>query len=111
MDMDIKLVILLLLELQRLLPYGRTLHNRFGLSIPLFSDSISHIGPRSQAWQELQQIAAFIVDEASMIPNHVLPIIDNLMRQVTQQPDELFGNKLFLLGGDFCQILPIQQPI
>jgi hypothetical protein len=91
-----------------LLPKGRTMHSRFGLPAPLFSDSSSSIGPGQVAWQELKNAQVFIVDEASMIPKHALRIIDDLLQNVIEN-NILFGGKIFIMGGDFRQTLPIQK--
>ena len=48
----------------------------------------------------------FIVDEASMIPLHALHAIDNLLRDLTGEKIP-FGGKIFVLGGDFRQVLPV----
>ena len=41
-----------------------------------------------------------------MIPVHALHAIDRLLREITGE-DVLFGGKIFLLGGDFRQVLPV----
>ena len=91
-----------------LLHSGRTLHNRFALPVPLFSSSNSSINRNSKEWQEIMKTDVFIIDEGSMVPKHVLNIIHNLLRQV-ENDEILFGGKIFLFGGDFRQILPIQE--
>ena len=48
----------------------------------------------------------FIIDEASMIPIHALYTIDNLLRELTGEIIP-FGGKIFVLGGDFRQVLPV----
>ena len=48
----------------------------------------------------------FVIDEASMIPLHALHAIDRLLREITRV-DVPFGGKIFLLGGDFRQVLPV----
>ena len=48
----------------------------------------------------------FIVDEASMIPIHALNAIDKLLRELTCE-NIPFGGKIFVLGGDFRQVLPV----
>ena len=50
----------------------------------------------------LQSMIMFIVDEASMIPIHALNAIDNLTGE-----NFPFGGKIFVLGGDFRQVLPV----
>ena len=47
-----------------------------------------------------------IIDEASMIPVHSLHAIDKLLRDLSVV-DIPFGGKIFLLGGDFRQVLPV----
>ena len=41
-----------------------------------------------------------------MIPVHALHAIDRLLRELTGE-DVPFGGKIFLLGGDFRQVLPV----
>ena len=48
----------------------------------------------------------FIIDEASMVPGHALSAIDRMLRDITKV-DIPFGGKVFLLGGDFRQVLPV----
>jgi hypothetical protein len=48
----------------------------------------------------------FIIDEASMVPAHALTAIDTLLRDITGVNCP-FGGKIFLLGGDFRQVLPV----
>ena len=48
----------------------------------------------------------FIVDEASMMPIHALNAIDKLLRELTCE-NIPFGGKIFVLGGDFRQVLPV----
>ena len=48
----------------------------------------------------------FIIDEASMVPAHALAAIDRMLRDITSC-DIPFGGKIFLMGGDFKQVLPV----
>ena len=48
----------------------------------------------------------FIIDEASIIPIHALHAIDRLLQDITGVTVP-FGGKIFLLGGDFRQVLPV----
>ena len=41
-----------------------------------------------------------------MIPIHALKAINNLLRELTGE-NIPFGGKIFVLGGDFCQVLPV----
>ena len=42
-----------------------------------------------------------------MSHKHVFEAVDKSLRDVLQNENELFGGKVFLLGGDFRQILPV----
>ena len=54
----------------------------------------------------LRSIDVFILDYASMISEPILETIDSLVQDICQSPLPL-GGKVFVLGGDFRQTLPI----
>lgn len=89
-----------------LLAGGRTVHNLFKLPVPILETSVCHVAPTSVHAAYLRQVDLFIVDEASMVPVHALTAIDRMLRDV-MDIDVPFGGKLFLLGGDFRQVLPV----
>jgi hypothetical protein len=89
-----------------LLDGGRTCHNVFKLPVPIVETSVCHVSPTSSHADYLRDTALFIVDEASMIPCHALRAIDRMLRDISGN-DVLFGGKIFLLGGDFRQVLPV----
>ena len=91
-----------------LLPEGQTIHSRFGLPVPLLSDSCSRIKPNTKAAKELIETDIFIIDEAPMASRYAFEIIDKLLRQLCNS-DIAFAGKIILLGGDFRQVLPIQE--
>ncbi|XP_044594830.1 uncharacterized protein LOC123272196 [Cotesia glomerata] len=69
-----------------LLPNGKTVHRTFGLPVPMFSDSSSHIKPNSQQGKYLKTVDVFIWDEAPMSPSGTLNNLDDIM----DLPDECF---------------------
>ena len=89
-----------------LLAGGQTLHTLFKLPVPIVETSTCNISPASKAAQQLRETQLFIIDEASMVPANALHAIDMVMRDIMgiELP---FGGKLFLLGGDFRQVLPV----
>jgi hypothetical protein len=89
-----------------LLAGGRTVHNLFKLPVPIVETSICHISPASVHATFLRSITMFIIDEASMVPTHALSAIDNMLQDITANSVP-FGGKIFLLGGDFRQVLPV----
>ena len=89
-----------------LLMGGRTVHNLFKLPVPILDTSTCNISPSSPHAHYLRLVMLFIIDEASMVPVHALSAIDKMMRDITNV-DVPFGAKIFLLGGDFRQVLPV----
>ena len=95
-----------------LLKGGRTCHNLFKLPVPILDTSVCHVTPTSKHADFLRSVSMFIIDEASMVPAHALRAIDTMLRDITSLPDVPFGGRVFLLGGDFRQVLPVvpRQP-
>ena len=89
-----------------LLHGGRTIHSTF--KVPVSKDDKLHciVNNQSEYANYLRSIDVFILDEASMISKPVLEAIDALMQDICQSPLP-FGGKVFVLGGDFRQTLPI----
>jgi ATP-dependent DNA helicase PIF1 len=48
----------------------------------------------------------FILDEAPMIHKFAFEALDRTFHDIIQV-DEPFGGKVFVFGGDFCQVLPV----
>lgn len=89
-----------------LLPNGKTIHRTFGLPVPLFNDSVSNIKLGSKEAKVLEETDLFIWDEAPMSLRYTLDIINRLLRDIMNN-DLPFGGKIFILGGDFRQLLPV----
>lgn len=82
------------------------MHTLFKLPVPVLVNSSCRVSPTSKQAHFLRNCVAFIIDEASMIPSHALHAIDRCLRDITNEQVP-FGNKVFILGGDFRQVLPI----
>ncbi|PAV93303.1 hypothetical protein WR25_02350 [Diploscapter pachys] len=91
-----------------LMPDGRTMHKVFGLPFEMNSTSSSNAKPNNQTGKELIETQVFIVDEISMVPKYAIEIIDRKLRELTEI-DLPFGGKIFIIGGDFRQILPVEK--
>ena len=85
---------------------GTTSHSRFKIPIPLLRNSTCNISRRTKESEFLQETSVFIWDEASMIPANALNAVDRLLQDLCGNSYP-FGNKFFILGGDFRQILPV----
>ena len=94
-----------------LLSGGRTVHALFKLPVPILDTSVCNVTPTSSHAAFLRSVTMFIIDEASMVLGSALNAIDKMLRDITGD-DVPFGGKVFLLGGDFRQVLPIvpRQP-
>lgn len=71
----------------------------------------SNIHLQSKEADRLRECKIVIWDESTMVNAWMLHVADDILRQVTQKLDDLFGNKIVVLGGDFHQILPTNQRI
>ena len=54
----------------------------------------------------LRQASLIIIDEITTLPKHGLCCIDKLLREVMRN-EKPFGGKVFVVGGDFRQTLPV----
>ncbi|XP_036139477.1 ATP-dependent DNA helicase pif1-like [Monomorium pharaonis] len=93
-----------------LLPNGKTTHKTLGLPMPLFADSTSNIKIQSKEAECLKKTDVFIWDEAPMAPRYALEVMDHLLQDLMQN-NLKFGDKIVILGGDFRQLLPVQQNV
>lgn len=87
---------------------GRTIHNRFALPVPMYSDSNSGIKRGTIAAEEIIETEVFIIDEAVVAPKYAFQIIDKKLRELHKNQTP-FAGKTIILGGDFRQILPVQD--
>ncbi|XP_044005460.1 uncharacterized protein LOC122850368 [Aphidius gifuensis] len=91
-----------------LLPNGKTVHNAFGLPVPLFADSTSHIKKQSQDAQIMKEYDLIIWDEGPMAPRYCMEVGDRTFKYLMDN-DLPFGGKAMLVGGDFRQLLPVKM--
>ena len=95
-----------------LLPGGRTAHSRF--KIPLNADenttcNLRLNGPHAYL---IRQASLIIWDEAFMCSKYNFDAVDRSLRDIMGAVDPAsdgvpFGGKVFVLGGDFRQLLPV----
>ena len=90
-----------------LLPGGTTAHSLFGLPLEMPErDATSSIRAQEARGVALRRAQITIWDESSTIPLRALDCVDRLLRDVVGV-DCPFGGKVFLLGGDVRQNLPV----
>ena len=89
-----------------LLNGGRTAHSRFKIPIKLTKDSTLDISYQSELAELIRQTKLFIWDEAPMAHKFAFEAVDKTFRDLINI-DKLFEGKIFILGRDFRQILPV----
>uniref|UniRef100_A0A6N2KK71 ATP-dependent DNA helicase n=1 Tax=Salix viminalis TaxID=40686 RepID=A0A6N2KK71_SALVM len=95
-----------------LLPNGRTTHSRFKIPLAIDESSTCAIKKNTHLSNLLQKTSLIVWDEAPMINRFCFEALNRSMQDVIPEGDNCgkdlpFGGKTILLGGDFCQILPV----
>ncbi|KAH1053373.1 hypothetical protein AAZX31_08G266500 [Glycine max] len=93
-----------------LLPGGRTALSRFKIPVPIFEDSTCNIHQGIQLAELLNQTSLIIWDEAPMAHKFCFEALDQSLRDIItnkSNSNQIFGGKVIVFGGDFCQILPV----
>lgn len=90
-----------------LLPSGTTVHNRFRLPLDIRPNTPLGLRGQSEEARVVREASLLVWDEAPMAPAVALDVVDRGLRQLMEVPDEPFGGKAVLLGGDFRQVLPV----
>ncbi|KAG3195902.1 hypothetical protein PC128_g8083 [Phytophthora cactorum] len=90
-----------------LLMGGRTAHSTFEIPLKLNDTSTCSIYKQSHLKGLIQKASLVIWDEAPMTHRHVFEAVDRSLRDLMDNDDEPFGGKVFVLSGDFLQILPV----
>ncbi|GJS35610.1 ATP-dependent DNA helicase PIF1-like protein [Tanacetum coccineum] len=95
-----------------LLDGGRTTHSRFAIPINIVEDSLCTISADSDLADLIRETKLIIWDEAPMVNRHCFEAFDRTLRDIATGTynsfsDKVFGVKVIVFGGDFCQILPV----
>ncbi|XP_073529699.1 ATP-dependent DNA helicase pif1-like [Phyllobates terribilis] len=95
-----------------LLEGGRSSHNLFKPPIPINETWTCNIHHGSNTANELKNAKLIIWDEASMAPAHGVNAVDTFYKDLMAEDPKVCSKKMFrcavfLIGGDFRQILPV----
>ncbi|KAG4038793.1 hypothetical protein PC123_g25647 [Phytophthora cactorum] len=85
----------------------RTAHSTFKIPLKLNDTSTCSIFKQSHLKGLIQKASLVIWDEAPMAHRHAFEAVDQSLRDLMDNDDEPFGGKVFVLSGDFSQILPM----
>ncbi|XP_022864614.1 ATP-dependent DNA helicase PIF1-like [Olea europaea var. sylvestris] len=89
-----------------LLPGGPTAHSRFKIPLETVGEICCSVSKQSALGTLLKMSRLIIWDEAPMVNRSAVEAVDKILRDITDC-NLLFGGKVVVLGGDFCQILPV----
>ncbi|KAG6612900.1 helitron helicase-like protein [Phytophthora cinnamomi] len=90
-----------------LLMGGRTAHSTFKIPLKLNDKSTCAIYKQSRLKMLIERASLVIWDEAPMTHRHAFEAVDRSLRDIMGNDQEPFGGKVFVLSGDFRQILPV----
>ncbi|KAG3047112.1 hypothetical protein PI125_g26892 [Phytophthora idaei] len=90
-----------------LLMGGRTAHSTFKIPLKLNDTSTCSIYKRSHLKGLIQKASLVIWDEAPMTHRPAFEAVDRSLRDLMDNDDEPFGGEMFVLSGDFRQLLPV----
>ncbi|KAG3237867.1 hypothetical protein PI124_g17158 [Phytophthora idaei] len=77
------------------------------ITLKLNDTSTCSIYKQSHLKGLIQKASLVIWDEAPMTHRHAFEVVDRSLRDLMDNDDEPFGGKVFVLSGDFRQILPV----
>ncbi|XP_050895895.1 uncharacterized protein LOC127102584 [Lathyrus oleraceus] len=89
-----------------LLPGGRTAHSRFKIPIDIQPSSIYGIQKQKDIANLIRVATAIIWDETPMTNKNYLEALDRSLQDICSNNAQ-FGGKVLIMGGDFCQVLPV----
>ena len=76
--------------------------------VPMPRDAVtSSISAQTSRAEVLRRARVILWDEAPMAPKAALEAVDRLLRDLMDLPDDPFGGKVLVMGGDFRQVLPV----
>ena len=91
-----------------MLKRGCTVHTAFRLPLNLNAYSRSNIEENSKDGIRLKNVDLFIWDELPMATKYALQAVDLKLQEIMKNTSP-FGNKIFLFGGDFRQLMPVVE--
>ncbi|XP_071700069.1 uncharacterized protein [Rutidosis leptorrhynchoides] len=92
-----------------LLASGQTAHSRFRIPIDITDESGCNIKKKTHMTTLLRRTELIIWDVVPMNDRKCLEALDRTLRDIFDNPKVPFGGLPFVLGGYFCQTLPVKR--
>ncbi|XP_020963893.1 uncharacterized protein LOC110265302 [Arachis ipaensis] len=89
-----------------LLPSGRIAHSRFKIPINPEPSSMCNISKQSDVAKLIWHTTAIIWNEAPMANKKTMESLDHTLGDILENNNP-FRGKVMVMGGDFCQVLPV----
>jgi len=89
-----------------LLSGGRTTHSYLKIPIALDQTSFCYIRKQDDLAALIRQTKLILWDEAPMTNKFAFEAVDRTLCDLTYK-NEPFGSIVFIMSGDFCQVLPV----
>ena len=89
-----------------IMPGGRTAHSRFKIPITANETTMCNISKQDGTSKLIRWASLIICDEAPMAKRFAIETVDRTLRDVMGDK-RIFGGKVVLFGGNFCQVLPV----
>jgi ATP-dependent DNA helicase PIF1 len=89
---------------------GRTVHGWSGVGVRerLTADDLDRIAASRTTVNRIRAAEVLVIDEISMLPAHVLTMLDEIARSV-RRADAPFGGLQMVFVGDFFQLPPVRR--
>ena len=91
----------------QLLSLGRTFHSRLKPDPDPKEDGTLNIAAQSGLAKLVKRAKLLMIDEATMLHRYYLEALDRSLRDLMEEPEAAFGNKIIILAGDYRQCLPV----
>ena len=86
---------------------GQTIHSFLGMGINRSIENIiTNLKKYKTKYDKIQNNEVLIIDEISMIDDHTLNNISEILKMIKNNKEE-FGNTQIVFVGDFCQLSPV----
>jgi ATP-dependent DNA helicase PIF1 len=89
----------------------RTTHSRFKIPLNIDEGGYCSFTKQSGTAKLLRETSLIMWDEASMTKGHAIEALDISLRDILDNEDLPFGEKIIVFGGDFRQTLPVVQKV
>jgi hypothetical protein len=103
---DIALVVAFSSTVALLLSRGRTTHSYLKIPITFDRTSFCYICKQDDLAALIHQTKLILWDEAPMINKLAFEVVDRTLCDLIERK-EPFGGIVFIMSGDFCQVLPV----